>query len=70
MQLQFLFIGPQHVGSGGGAENGVGCCYRSWAGCVVLLSQSLHLLPALGIYPVSSLVLAALWQWVWAQSWT
>ena len=45
MQLQFLLIGPQqprpkHVGSGGGAGNGVGCCYRSWAGCVALLSQT------------------------------
>ena len=75
MQLQFLFTGPQqprakHVGSGGGGGNGVGCYYRSWAGCMAVVSDSLHLLPALGVYLVSSLVLAALWQWGEAQSWT
>ena len=44
--------------------------YRSWAGCMAVVSDSLHLLPALGVYLVSSLVLAALWQWGEAQSWT
>ena len=75
MHLQFLFTGPQqprpkHVGSGGGGGNGVGCYYRSWAGCMAVVSDSLHLLPALGIYLVSSLMLAALWQWGEAQNWT